>query len=486
NPTALDNLPNDAALLLGGLDKTYDLAISATPGNVPGMYRDLLMSQMKKFVDAGMSQKQKDETEEAFQQRKELAENAIKEFESAINDLERLTIGYVTNRETKKMQFDIAVSAFPGSKLAAQINAGAEPQITAFAGFQRPDALVNMHAIGLNTDAEAATQAGTALETATKQFDAALEKEEIPLELKLKLKAVKNSAMQLILANAKAGRADMAMAVVGEGPFDIIGGSFVADNDAADKVAQSLMDLAEEGSALSDLQRNVETYKGITFHSMILTIPEDIKIEGEKPALEETDEAAAAEPAFRIQTVQSPGTKPKKKKQTDDAKTGKKKPAAKPKAPVEEDEEAADPQQQMAEQAQSFLKFARATLGEKVPLIIGVGDGKMLLGAGQSALSELKKSLDLSAASKETKLQAFELSVRPGPMIKAAANANPDDAQLAALAQNEAANSTDRFRILAVPGKNSVTYRIELEEGVLKLFGALGAMAGPPGGLGAF
>ena len=94
----LANLPQDPAALLGGLDKSYNLAVQINPQSIPPELRKMAISQMKSSFEMQLEQQEQPEGVDAELQKK-LARNSMDQMAKLIDDSERILIGWAVDAD---------------------------------------------------------------------------------------------------------------------------------------------------------------------------------------------------------------------------------------------------------------------------------------------------------------------------------------------------------------------------------------------------
>ena len=114
---------------------------------------------------------------------------------------------------------------------------------------------------------------------------------------------------------------------------------------------------------------------------------------------------------------------------------------------------------------------ARRILGEEIMVTVGTGANSIYVGFGDRSTELLKTIIDKSAAAIAEKTLPMELNLALTPIMAFAASVQDDPiiAGLAEALQNGKGN--DRIAITGTSIERGVTYRLEVEEGVLQLIG---------------
>lgn len=123
-------------------------------------------------------------------------------------------------------------------------------------------------------------------------------------------------------------------------------------------------------------------------------------------------------------------------------------------------------------------------IGEKLEVVVGIGTQSVYMAAGRDAMRTLKQVIEKSAAEAGKTVPPVRLSLSLGKLAGfIAASGEQKDRPKAALIAAELAKSEggDRVKLLATPIARGVKYRLEVEEGILKLLGRLSTIARPEG-----
>ncbi|MHB1034437.1 MAG: hypothetical protein ACYC35_07875 [Pirellulales bacterium] len=122
-------------------------------------------------------------------------------------------------------------------------------------------------------------------------------------------------------------------------------------------------------------------------------------------------------------------------------------------------------------------------LGGKLDVVVGLGNQSVYVAIGKDCAATLKKVLDRSAGNPfEVPVPPMQLSVALSPIFKFAGTIGEADPMIAMLSGSLAkAEGKDHITLTAKAAPNGVTYRLEAEEGIIKLIGQAGKMAVPSG-----
>jgi hypothetical protein len=136
---------------------------------------------------------------------------------------------------------------------------------------------------------------------------------------------------------------------------------------------------------------------------------------------------------------------------------------------------------------------AKKIFGDSVDVFIGIGPDSFYFAFGKDSLTLTKSVIDASAADPNKTVPPFKLSVALAPIFDFAAWATPDNPKAKMMAQAfDSVKGKDHVLVGATLIPNGVTYRLDVEDGVLEAIGQASKAAmsmrggpragGPPGG----
>ena len=276
NPEGLAKAPKDPTKLLGGLDKQYDVAIRLGVQNIPEAFRQLAIDQIKLGVEGGLDQLP-NETDEQYETRSKLTEKQMDALATMINELNDVTLGFSIDQQGRKTFFDFSMTAIAGSKTAKQF-ASSGSKGSKLAGFVMPDAVASLHINSTSEPgAEDLDQFAAMFKNLRAQVENEIDKEGGLGDEKVKgvVKGVVAEVMDVVEATVKKGRMNGGAVVVGEGPFSLVAGGFVADGSKLEDAVKKLVELAKKEPDFPEVKINAETYKDLRFHTVAIPIPDD-------------------------------------------------------------------------------------------------------------------------------------------------------------------------------------------------------------------
>jgi hypothetical protein len=127
---------------------------------------------------------------------------------------------------------------------------------------------------------------------------------------------------------------------------------------------------------------------------------------------------------------------------------------------------------------------AKKIFGDSVDVYFGTGPTSVYIAAGKGSLDLTKSVIDRSAAEPNKAVQPMQMSIALTPIADFVGSINEQNAEHAEAFKKVLAEAPgkDHVTVNAKIISNGMSYRIKLEEGVLKAIGATAAMAGEGGG----
>lgn len=264
--------PADPLKLLGGLDKQYDIAFSVYAQNVPPVYRDMALDQLKGGAQNALK-KEDDESEEDFALRKAIVESQIAQSERLIRDTDQLTLGWVIDQAGKSTYLEVQQTAVANTQLAKDMAAYAEASST-YTGFRLPNAAITS---GVTMTIPASSMPGilAAIKGFRTKAETKIDKSDRDDATKAALKEVTDQLIEVVRASIATGKTDMASAVVLESSPQFIGGIDVAESAKLEASLKKLADIAAKNPQAPAVTLNAETHAGVKFHKVAVPIPQD-------------------------------------------------------------------------------------------------------------------------------------------------------------------------------------------------------------------
>lgn len=270
----LQNLPKDPTKVLGGLDKKYDIAVRLNIQNIPEVFRQLAIDQIKLGVEGNLEQAP-GETDAAYEARSKTTQQQMDAMVTMINELDEVVLGWAIDQPGRRTFLDLSMTAVEGSKTAKQmVTAPSGP--SKFSGFQMKDAVASLH-VNSKSAPEDTVQTVAMIRQLKSQVDQQLDDTLGSNEsVKTTVKEVVAEVMSVIEDTLKKGNLNGGAVVLGDGPYTLAAGGLVSDGERLEGVIKKLADLAktDPNFPADGLKMNAGTHKGVKFHTLTVDIPD--------------------------------------------------------------------------------------------------------------------------------------------------------------------------------------------------------------------
>ncbi len=282
---ALGNVPADPVKLLDGLNEQYDVAARVYVQNIPEVFRNLAVQQLQQGVEMGLD-RLPDEDEQAYQMRKQLVQNQMKQVTQLIEETETVTLGWAIVPAQEKTFVDLSIVALPGTKLAKQA-AQLSQSKTNFAGFMTTDAAIRGVLSSQTVAEEDIAQTVAMVDALRARANQALE-EDAELESEEARQAVKTAVggfLDVLRQTAEEGKIDAGLLLkLQPDALTMAAGGYVADAAPLEDALRQLEKAAETDPDFEGVEWNVAEHEGVTFHRMQAPVEEEDaqKLLGEK------------------------------------------------------------------------------------------------------------------------------------------------------------------------------------------------------------
>lgn len=417
----LVNLPKDPIALLGGLHEQYDAALRVYVQNIPEIFRQLAVEQLKigleqGFGEGGMQIPGLDNlpgggnlpgmdalpklSEEQQKLASTLARQQLDAMAESLNEADQVTVGLKLDRESGLTTGDVSITAVKGSKTAEELS-GIALGKTKFGGFKAVEGALNA-IVALKLSEGDITQAKDTLASLEEQINEQVGNINLGDDsIKDLLKSFVAEFFDIQEKTVESGQIDLGLALAGKGPHTLLVGSYISDDGAATKLLDRLVETVENEAGFYGIQRDVAEHKGVKFSSVILPIP--------------------------------PG-----------------------------------------DQGDMLVNI----LGSDVELVIGIGPKSAYIALGTNGIDELKKVIDASESQADAAASPVEVTAALTPLVKIASKSQDADPNLAMVA-TALEGSKDKVTLTVKPSENGVNVHFEGEEGLLKVLGTLITSMGP-------
>lgn len=273
----LTDLPKDPVALLGGLEKTYSVAMKFYVQNVPQMYKDQMIAEMEKgFEEAPVGD---DEDPAQKELREKLGRNTLDQMIRLVNESNEVTVGWAIDPAAKSTYIDVLYTAVGGTKLARQMAALKDAK-TNFAGFLMPDAAFSALSTSTVADQEEIGQTLALLDGVRAQMFKELEKEIEDEDEQAAAKEFASSVLDVLSATVKEGKFDGgAVAVINDEEFTFVAGGQVVDSAKLEEALKKAVAFAQkkQPGELEDVEIKFDADKhgGVRFHTVEFPVEEE-------------------------------------------------------------------------------------------------------------------------------------------------------------------------------------------------------------------
>jgi hypothetical protein len=269
----LQNLPKDPTKLLGGLEKKYDLAVRLNIQNIPEVFRQLAIDQIKLGVEGNLEQSP-GESDAAYEARSKATQQQMDAMVTMINELDEVVLGWAIDQPGRRTFLDLSMTAVEGSKTAKQM---ATPPAgpSKFTGFQMKDAVASLH-VNSKSDPDNVAQSVAMIRQMKSQIDQQLDDTLGGNDtVKTTVKDVVAEVISVVEDTLKKGNLNGGAVVLGDGPYTLVAGGMVSDGNRLEGVIKKLADLAKSDPNFpaDGLKLDVATHKGVKFSTLTVDIP---------------------------------------------------------------------------------------------------------------------------------------------------------------------------------------------------------------------
>ena len=273
NAEMLEDLPEDPAKLVSDIGDEYGVAVKAYVQRIPAALRSQAIELMEQAFDETYENLPGPAAE--FQRR--MNENSLNQLAGMIQQSDEIFLGLAADKKGKRLYADFSFTGQKGSDLAKGLTAGKGAK-TDFSSFLKMDeAALTFNAASKVSGADAENAKGTfgVIKDELGNMlaeDANLSEEDADL-----LESFVGDMLDVVMATIDSGKMDMGGAVLlGEEGLNVVGAGHLADAKKLEAAVKKLVDAkGDQLPPVVDLELDAEKYKGVTFHKLSGSIPED-------------------------------------------------------------------------------------------------------------------------------------------------------------------------------------------------------------------
>ncbi len=279
SPEALASVPKDPTKILDGLDKAYDVGIRLYVQNIPEEYRTLAIDQLRMGVEMGLG-RGPDESDEAYEARRKLAERQMEVITEAINDVDQLTLGAALDIAAKSARIDLNVSMVSTTDSAKKL-AQFQLATSDFAGFLVNDAAASLNVTAKidKADTEQIVSGLAAVKAQALQHIEGGSKLATDEASKKLAKEMLSEVFDAIQATFEAGKIDAGAALnLSDKSMALVVGAHVADPMALENALKKFAKLAEKEPNFPGIKFDADKHGEVRFHTTTIIVPEEQSI----------------------------------------------------------------------------------------------------------------------------------------------------------------------------------------------------------------
>jgi len=282
-PESLASLPKDPLKLLGGLEKQYDVAVRVNVKNIPEMYRDLAIDQLKAAMQ-GSFDKKEGEADDEFEARKQVLEQQLENNLMLINETDQLTLGWSLDQKSNSTYVDFNVIPSPGTTFAKRVGLMRDDS-SAFAGFASTTAAASANYVIASSPTD--IKQGENIIKYLRALSASKIDKDTHLpddEARTTAKGIVNDVLGAVSTSIKSGKMDggVTLSLDAKSP-NLVAGGYLADPSSIDKAVRKFAKLVQ-GNKDYTVKFNTGTLGGATFHTLTFPVQDDdaAKVLGDK------------------------------------------------------------------------------------------------------------------------------------------------------------------------------------------------------------
>jgi hypothetical protein len=267
----LENLPEDPAAALGGLQESYNLALRLDVQNVPQEMRDMLLSLLEMGMQGGMTQ-MPGESGQQYALRTKMASQTLEQLKRAVNELDAIQLGLAIDEKVPSIYLDIEVVAVPDTEMARRITAP-KGMTTNFGGFVVSDAAVSYNGVS-RLEPSQVEQVNVMIDGFRENIDKELDDQNLPEEIAKTSKQLVDDAFAILTSTMEGRELDLGTFFrADDEQATWLGGIRVADGSKVEDVLKTVVE--EAAKELPELKEAVQfdaaEHAGVRLHT--LTVP---------------------------------------------------------------------------------------------------------------------------------------------------------------------------------------------------------------------
>jgi hypothetical protein len=265
----LAHTPADPLPLLGGLDKSYDLAVRVAFKNIPAIYRMMMKAGLQGGLQQGMDRRP-GESDDEYNVRSKVARQTMEQINQTLDDLDTFVLGLGVDRASATGWLDYSITALPGTKTAAQMATASKGSVkSVVAGLRQKDAAVMAYHIGELAPADVA-QIQAAIDSGKQNALQEVEKQGLRDDQVQQAKKLLGQMLDLVKETVAGRKMDVGLSAwMNAKLLTVVAGSRAVDTAKLDKLLREVVAQAvkDEPDVAGMIKLDAENYLGFHLHT---------------------------------------------------------------------------------------------------------------------------------------------------------------------------------------------------------------------------
>jgi hypothetical protein len=265
----LAHTPADPLPLLGGLDKSYDLAVRIAFKNIPAIYRMMMKAGMQGGLQQGMDRRP-GESDDEYNVRSKVARQTMEQINQTLDDLDTFVLGVGVDRANATGWLDYSITALPGTKTAEQMATASKGSVkSVVAGLRQKDAAVMAYHIGELAPADVA-QIQAAIDSGRQNAMQEVEKQGLRDDQIQQAKKLLGQMLDLVKETVAGRKMDVGLSAwMNAKLLTVVAGSRAVDTTKLDKLLREVVAQAikDDPDVAGMIKLDAEDYLGFHLHT---------------------------------------------------------------------------------------------------------------------------------------------------------------------------------------------------------------------------
>ncbi|MDG2467781.1 MAG: hypothetical protein P8M80_00750 [Pirellulaceae bacterium] len=273
NAEMLDDLPADPSKIVGEISDDYVMGLQANIQRIPADLR----SQSIEWMEEAFDETYANLPEGAADFQRAINESSLDQIADMIKQTDKIFMGFGTDKKSKMLFSEFTFTGTKGSDLAKSLTMGKNAKTDFSAFLDVKDAAMTLNSVAAVAQQDADNSKAT-LNLVKDQIGGMIREggnvDDADAEL---IEELVGEVLDVLIATLDSGKFDMGAAVVAdEDGLNVLGGLHAVQAKKVEAAVKKLV--AEKGDMIPpqiDIDLDAETYKGVTFHIISGSIPEE-------------------------------------------------------------------------------------------------------------------------------------------------------------------------------------------------------------------